>query len=82
MFCFVTASPSPGPTSETEGGLPDGAVAGIVIGVTAIPVSVVIVVLIVAAIVYRSKKSNKRTSSALPMDVVKSRPRRLKELPS
>ena len=79
MFCFVTASPSPGPTSETEGGLPDGAVAGIVIGVTAIPVSVVIVVLIVAAIVYRS---NKLTSSALPMDVVKSRPRRLKELPS
>ena len=40
---FVTASPSPEPTSETEGGLPDGAIAGIVI---ADVVSVVIVVVL------------------------------------
>jgi hypothetical protein len=33
MFCFVTASPSPEPTSETEEGLSGSAIAGFVIAV-------------------------------------------------
>ena len=57
MFCFVTASPSPKPTSETDEGLSGGAIAGIVIGVAAGLVSVVIVVvLIVGFIVYRNQQ--------------------------
>ena len=60
MFCFVTASPSPKPTSETDEGLSGGAIAGIVIGVAAGLVSVVIVVvLIVGFIVYQNQQERK-----------------------
>ena len=59
FFGFVTASPSPGPTSETtsetEEGLSGGAIAGIVIGVTVVSV-VIVVVLIVGFIVYLKKQ--------------------------
>ena len=56
MFCFVTASPSPEPTSKTEGGLSGGDIAGIVI-VTAGLAVVIVVVLIVGFIVYWNQQN-------------------------
>ena len=61
---FVTASPSPEPTSETDERLPDGAIAGIVIAVAVIVSVVIVVVLSVAFFVNRSKQKMRKLKLA------------------